>query len=92
MLLYLCLSVFAFCSSVFAAFGYNTSGSNYVIDTGSSHSLVFSVNTESCDINSIKYRGNELQYASKGSHISSGLGTATVSMTKIESKQKLDTV
>jgi hypothetical protein len=79
-------SVLAFAASVFAAFGYSTSGSNYVIDTGSSNSLVFSVSTKSCDINSIKYSGTELQYQSKGSHISSGLGTATVSITTINSK------
>ncbi|KAF2125539.1 polysaccharide lyase family 4 protein [Dothidotthia symphoricarpi CBS 119687] len=68
----------AFTSSALAAFGVTTSGSNIVVDAGSSNALVFTVNSGSCDITSIKYRGEEFQYASKGSHISSGLGTATV--------------
>ncbi|KAI1333627.1 rhamnogalacturonase [Xylariaceae sp. FL0016] len=77
------LSVFAFASSAFAAFGYTTSGGNYVIDAGSSNSLVFTVNGKSCDITSIKYRGTELQSSSKGTHLSSGLGSASVSVTQI---------
>lgn len=81
MLLYLLLSVFAFASEAFAAFGFTQSGSNYVIDAGSSNALVFTVNGGSCDITSIKYRGTELQ-SSQGTHLSSGLGTATV---KVES-------
>ena len=79
------LSIFAF-SSVFAAFGYTKSGSNYVVDAGSDNPLVFQVSSSSCDINSIKYRGVELQYSGKGSHISSGLGTATVSVSQISGK------
>lgn len=70
-------------SSVQAAFGVTKSGSNFVVDAGSSNALVFTVNGANCDITSIKYRGEELQYASKGSHISSGLGSATVSSTII---------
>ena len=77
----LLLSVLAFTSSVFAAFGFTKSGSNYVVDAGSSNSLVFTVNGGSCDITSIKYRGTELQ-ASGGTQLSSGLGSATV---KVES-------
>lgn len=77
------LSLLSFASSVLAAFGYTTSGSNYVIDAGSTNSLVFSVSSSSCDINSIKYRGTELQYSSTGTHISSGLGSATVSIAKL---------
>lgn len=76
------LTAVSFTSSALAAFGYTTSGNNYVVDTGSSNTLVFSVSRSSCDINSIKYRGNELQYASQGTHISSGLGTATVTATQ----------
>ena len=79
LVLYLLTSI----SPVSAAFGYTKSGNNIVVDAGSSNSLVFSVNTASCDINSIKYRGTELQYSSKGSHISSGLGTATVSAANV---------
>jgi rhamnogalacturonan endolyase len=65
-------------SSALAAFGVTKSGDNIVVDAGSSNALVFTVNGKSCDITSIKYRGEELQYGSKGSHISSGLGSATV--------------
>ncbi|ORY61483.1 Rhamnogalacturonase B, N-terminal-domain-containing protein [Pseudomassariella vexata] len=80
--LFLCL--FAFSSSVFAAFGFTKSGSNYVIDAGSSEALVFTVSGSSCDVTSIKYRGVEYQYSSKGTHISSGLGSATVSVTTVK--------
>jgi rhamnogalacturonan endolyase len=48
------------------------------VDAGAANPLVFTVNSKSCDIKSIKYRGEELQYPSTGTHISSGLGTATV--------------
>jgi len=48
--------------------------------------LVFTVNSKSCDIKSIKYRGEELQYPSTGSHISSGLGSATVKYETISSQ------
>lgn len=70
-------------TSVSAAFGYTESGDNYVIDAGSSNALVFQVSATSCDINSILYRGTQLQYSGKGSHISSGLGTATVSVSQV---------
>lgn len=70
----------ALVAPAFAAFGYTSSGDNFVIDAGSSNALVFSVSKSSCDINSIRYRGNELQEPAKGSHISSGLGSATVSV------------
>ncbi|KAL7622673.1 aspartate-semialdehyde dehydrogenase-like protein [Parahypoxylon ruwenzoriense] len=82
MLLQLLLSVLTFPTSVLAAFGFTKSGSNYVIDAGSSNALVFTVNGASCDISSIKYRGTELQDSSKGTHLSSSLGSATV---KVES-------
>lgn len=71
-------------SPALAAFGYTTSGSNFVIDAGSSNPLIFSVSKSSCDINSIKYRGTELQEPAKGTHISSGLGSASVSATQIQ--------
>jgi rhamnogalacturonan endolyase len=77
------LSLLSFASSVLAAFGYTKSGNNYVIDAGSSNSLVFSVSSSSCDINSIKFRGTELQYSGTGTQISSGLGSATVSVAKL---------
>ncbi|CCC09755.1 hypothetical protein SMACR_03311 [Sordaria macrospora] len=77
------LAVSFFVSGALAAFGYTTSGNNFVIDAGSSNPLIFSVSKSSCDINSIKYRGTELQYSSQGTHIGSGLGSATVSVSQI---------
>lgn len=65
-----------------AAFGITTSDASYVIDAGSSNPLKFTVNRKNCDINSINYYGSELQYKSTGSHIGSGLGSATVSATE----------
>ena len=69
-----------------AAFGVTKSGDNIVVDTGASNTLVFTVNAKSCDITSILYRGEELQYASQGSQIASGLGTATVAYETIGSQ------
>ncbi|KAI9151472.1 putative rhamnogalacturonase [Paramyrothecium foliicola] len=70
-------------AAVHAAFGFTTSGNNYVVDAGSSNSLVFTVNRANCDITSIKYRGVELQTTEgKGTHVGSGLGAAA-SATKI---------
>ncbi|OGE55058.1 hypothetical protein PENARI_c005G07599 [Penicillium arizonense] len=66
-----------------AAFGITTSTASYVIDAGSSNSLKFTVSRTSCDITSINYYGSELQYQSTGSHIGSGLGSATVTATTI---------
>ncbi|CAG8961283.1 hypothetical protein HYFRA_00013562 [Hymenoscyphus fraxineus] len=57
----------------------STSDSAYTIDTQASNPFAVSIKRSNCDISSIKYRGDEVQYASQGSHISSGLGTATVS-------------
>ncbi|KAE8152167.1 putative rhamnogalacturonate lyase A [Aspergillus avenaceus] len=65
-----------------AAFGITTSDDAYVIDAGSANPLKFTVSRSSCDITSISYYGSELQYQSKGSHIGSGLGSATVSATE----------
>ncbi|KAB5591548.1 Rhamnogalacturonate lyase [Ceratobasidium theobromae] len=64
-------------SSTLAAFGV-TSGSGYLqVDTG--NKLVYKVSTTSGDITSIQYDGTEYQYSGAGTHIGSGLGTATVS-------------
>ena len=71
-------AVVAFSSTAFAAFGITTSGDNIIVDAGSENAFKISINSKSCDINSILYRGEDFQYKSKGSHISSGLGTATV--------------
>lgn len=80
------LATFAFSSSALAAFGITTSGNNIVVDAGSDNPFKITVNKNSCDITSILYRGEEFQYQSKGSHISSGLGSATVSSTIVNSE------
>ncbi|KAK3331884.1 polysaccharide lyase family 4 protein [Cercophora scortea] len=81
-------TISCYVSGALAAFGYTSSGGNYIVDAGSSNPLVFSVSQSSCDINSIKFRGTELQYGSQGSHIGSGLGTATVSINQISGSSK----
>lgn len=73
-----------FCASALAAFGVTESSSAYVVDAGSSNSLSITISRSSCDITSILYRGEELQYKSQGTHLSSGLGTATVTSEIIE--------
>ncbi|KAL5045963.1 Rhamnogalacturonate lyase A [Aspergillus fruticulosus] len=65
-----------------AAFGITDNGSSYTIDANSPNPLKFTVNKSSCDITSIVYYGSEFQYSGKGSHIGSGLGSATVSATQ----------
>lgn len=65
-----------------AAFGITDNDDSYVIDAGSANPLKFTVDRGSCDITSINYYGSELQYSGKGSHIGSGLGSATVSATQ----------
>ncbi|KAF2032231.1 Rhamnogalacturonase B [Setomelanomma holmii] len=72
------LAAVTFTSSALAAFGVSQSGTTITVDAGSANALVFTVDSGSCDIKSIKYLGDEYQYPSTGSHISSGLGTATV--------------
>ncbi|ORY10674.1 Rhamnogalacturonase B, N-terminal-domain-containing protein [Clohesyomyces aquaticus] len=79
------LAAFAFSCSVLAAFGITNSGSSYVIDAGSDNPLKVTVNSKSCDITSILFRGEELQSQSQYSHISSGLGSATVTAQTISS-------
>lgn len=64
-----------------AAFGYTDDGSNYVVDTGAS--LVFKVSKTNGDLTSLVYRGTEYQgYGGKNSHIESGLGTSTVTISQ----------
>jgi rhamnogalacturonan endolyase len=76
------LAVLVFITPIFAAFGYTRSGSNYIIDAGSSNPLVFQVSASSCDINSILFRGAQLQASGQGTHIGSGLGSATVGVSQ----------
>lgn len=70
-------------SPVLAAFGLTQDSNHFIVDTGSSNSLVYKVNKRNGDIASIVFRGTELQHASPYSHINSGLGSATVSATTI---------
>jgi rhamnogalacturonan endolyase len=63
-----------------------TTSSAYTVDAGSANSFQFTVSRSSCDVTSIKYMGNEVQYQSTASHIGSGLGTATVSATTVTCK------
>jgi rhamnogalacturonan endolyase len=56
--------------------GVTDNGTTVVVDTHAG--LVYTVQKSSGDVTSIKWNGNELQSSSKGSHISSGLGSATV--------------
>ncbi|KAL5340878.1 Rhamnogalacturonase B, N-terminal-domain-containing protein [Aspergillus crustosus] len=65
-----------------AAFGITNNGNSYTIDANSPNPLRFTVSQSSCDITSINYYGTELQYQSTGSHIGSGLGSASVSATQ----------
>jgi rhamnogalacturonan endolyase len=77
----------ALAAPALAAFGITTSSSSYVIDAGSANPLIVTINRSSCDITSIKYYGTEMQYSSQGSHISSGLGSATVNAQVVNSKR-----
>lgn len=63
-----------------------TTSSAYTVDAGSANSFQFTVSRSSCDVTSIKYMGNEVQYQSTASHIGSGLGSATVSATTVSCK------
>lgn len=67
-----------------AAFGVTDNGDSYTIDAGSSNPLVITVDSSNCDITSILYRSQEYQYSSKGSHISSGLGSADVTAETVD--------
>ena len=80
------LATAIFSSSALAAFGITTSGSNIVVDAGSANALKFTVNSGSCDITSIVYRGEEVQSTSQKTHLSSGLGSATVRSEIVNSK------
>ncbi|WP_367320104.1 rhamnogalacturonan lyase B N-terminal domain-containing protein [Streptomyces sp. HUAS ZL42] len=64
-----------------ASFGWRDDGSNYVVDTGAN--LVFKVSKTNGDLTSLVYRGTEYQgYGGKNSHIESGLGTSTVTISQ----------
>ncbi|KUN21958.1 rhamnogalacturonase B precursor [Streptomyces antibioticus] len=64
-----------------ATFGWRDDGSNYVVDTGAN--LVFKVSKTNGDLTSLVYKGTEYQgYGGKNSHIESGLGTSTVTISQ----------
>ncbi|MER5379409.1 rhamnogalacturonan lyase B N-terminal domain-containing protein [Streptomyces sp. NPDC002688] len=64
-----------------ASFGWSDDGSNYVVDTGAN--LVFKVSKSNGDLTSLVYRGTEYQgYGGKNSHVESGLGASTVTITQ----------
>ncbi|KAI1101331.1 polysaccharide lyase family 4 protein [Jackrogersella minutella] len=59
----------------------STSTAAYTVDTESSYPFTVAISRTSCDVTSLNYYGTEYQYSGTGSHIASGLGTATVSYT-----------
>ncbi|KAF8645163.1 hypothetical protein AX16_007991 [Volvariella volvacea WC 439] len=59
-----------------AAFGVTTSGSNLIVDSDAG--LVTTINMNNGDITSLIFNGKQLQDQSKFTHLSSGLGSATV--------------
>ena len=67
-----------------AEFGLTDSDGSYVVDAGSTNSLVVTVDRASCDVTSIVYRGTDLQWSSPYTHPGSGLGSATVSAETIQ--------
>ncbi|KAK0707612.1 Rhamnogalacturonase B, N-terminal-domain-containing protein [Lasiosphaeris hirsuta] len=75
-------------SLALCAFGYTSSGGNYIVDPGSANPLIFSVSQSNCDIKSIKFRSTELQYGSQGTHIGPGLGSATISISQGSGSKK----
>jgi|SRR4051812_43421175 rhamnogalacturonan endolyase len=80
------LGALASAAPALAAFGVTTSGNNLIVDSGSSNGFSVSVSKSDCSINSIKYRGSEYQYKSQTSHIASGLGSANVQSTVLNSE------
>ncbi|KAF1316100.1 Polysaccharide lyase, partial [Globisporangium splendens] len=63
-------------------FGYTTSSSRYVIHSGGG--LTINMARSTCDIVSILYKDQELQYSKKYTHINSGLGTLTSSIKTLD--------
>ncbi|WP_030338632.1 rhamnogalacturonan lyase B N-terminal domain-containing protein [Streptomyces sp. NRRL S-1022] len=64
-----------------AGFGWSDDGSNYVVTTGAG--LVLKVSKATGDLTSLVHKGTEYQgYGGKNSHIESGLGSSTVTLTQ----------
>lgn len=81
--LILLLAFTLYISTSLAAFGLNSDSSSYIIDTGSTNSLVYKVSRKTCDITSILFRGRQLQKQAPYSHINSGLGSGTTVSAKV---------
>jgi rhamnogalacturonan endolyase len=64
-----------------STFGYTDDGANYVINTGAD--LVFKVSQINGDLTSLLYKGTEYQgYNGQNSQVESGLGAATVTISR----------
>ncbi|KAG6615155.1 putative rhamnogalacturonase [Phytophthora cinnamomi] len=79
-------SSLATASAADAEFGYTTSGDKYIINTGAG--LTIAMRQASCDIVSINYNGQELQYKSMGTHVNSGLGQVTSTIKSLSDDKK----
>lgn len=72
-------------STALAQFGLTDESDSFVVNAGSANPLVVTIRKSDCDIRSIVYRGTELQGPqAMGTHIGSGLGTATVTAQTID--------
>lgn len=82
----LLLALLGFLPAAFAAFGLTENSDSFIVDAGSSNPLIATIRKSDCDIRSILYYGNQLQNPdSQGTHIGSGLGSATVTAQTISS-------
>ncbi|KAB5589444.1 hypothetical protein CTheo_7112 [Ceratobasidium theobromae] len=77
---------------VIAGFGVKESGNSLIVDTAGGLVDCFVVDKRNGDITSLLYNGIEAQDKTKNSHISSGLGTAPCSWTKIGNYIKITCV
>ncbi|KAE9066077.1 putative rhamnogalacturonase [Phytophthora fragariae] len=82
------LAVTSFMATASAAteFGYTTSGDKYIINTGAG--LTIAMRQASCDIVSLNYNDQELQYKSMGTHVNSGLGQVTSTIQSLNDDKK----
>lgn len=79
--------------ALFAAFAnavtLTTASSSYTVSADSANAFVVVFSRTNCDITSLKYRGTEVQYSGTKSHIGSGLGSASVSASTINSELRI---
>ncbi|GAB9467326.1 Polysaccharide lyase [Globisporangium polare] len=68
------------------AFGFTTSSSRFVINTGAG--LTVNMARSTCDVVSLLYKSQELQYNAKYTQINSGLGSVTSSITTLDDDSK----